>query len=116
MPTSGPIACLSPLIYSVGALVEVEPEHRTDRPDSNGGKGWIHSFPPDGKATVKYIGTNRLSCDIAPRRLHQSSLATHAHRSERNRLTVPSLLSPEHRAERENRPHIPRTIRIPAAS
>eukprot|EP00978_Attheya_sp_CCMP212_P046789 scaffold411953_cov55-Attheya_sp.AAC.1 len=63
MPTSGPLAHLSPLIYSVGALVDVEPEHHTDRPDSNGGKGWIRNFQPDGRVMVNYIvaGPGRLS-------------------------------------------------------
>eukprot|EP00978_Attheya_sp_CCMP212_P010606 scaffold25780_cov46-Attheya_sp.AAC.1 len=46
-----PFPRLSALIYSIGALVKVDPEHRTDRPDSEGGKGWVRNFEPDGKAT-----------------------------------------------------------------
>eukprot|EP00978_Attheya_sp_CCMP212_P038298 scaffold188563_cov69-Attheya_sp.AAC.1 len=89
-----PFPRLSALIYSIGALVKVDPEHRTDRPDSESGKGWDRNFEPDGKATVRYLIDGRESLGIISNRLHQSSLSTRAR--PRGRGPLPSLLSQEH--------------------
>eukprot|EP00978_Attheya_sp_CCMP212_P008135 scaffold18931_cov62-Attheya_sp.AAC.11 len=87
----------------IGALVKVDPEHRTDRPDSEGGKGWVRNFEPDGKATVQYLIDGRVSLGILSNRLHQASLSTCAR--SRGRGPLPLLLSREHHriAQLQNR-------------
>jgi hypothetical protein len=104
---------LSSHIYSIGALVKVDPEHRTDRPDSEGGKAWVRNFEPDGEATVQYLVDGRMSLDIESNRLHQSSLSTRAR--PRGRGPLPSLLSLEHHiAQAQNRPpHVRRGRVVP---
>lgn len=94
-------AVLNPLIHSVGALlVEVDPEDRNGRPDSNGGKAWMRSFNHEnGRGTVSYIIDGRMSLDIEPGRLHQASLTTFARRNRKNESdgSRPSILTPAHR-------------------
>ena len=92
---------LNPLILSVGALVEVDPEHRNGRPDSDGGKAWMQSFNHEyDRGTVSYMIDRCMSLDIEPERLYQASLMTFARRNRRNNKSDgrrPSILTPANR-------------------
>jgi hypothetical protein len=90
-------------IYSVGAIVEVDPEARTGRRNSDGGKAFVKNLKFDGKVDVEYILDHILSQDIVPARLHVSGLATQARRRKGEEVPRPSLLSGSHRSNLENR-------------
>ena len=47
-----PTRLVAPIMSSRGSLVYVKPEHRTDRPDSEGGKAFV--LNADGGETQRY--------------------------------------------------------------
>ena len=58
-------AVLNPLIHSVGALVEVDPEHQNGRPDSNEGKAWIQSYNHENGRYVMQCCHRQYMCSDA---------------------------------------------------
>jgi hypothetical protein len=79
-------------IYSVGAIVKVDPEARRGWKNSDGEKAFVTELKYDGKVDVKYILDHMLSQDIVPARLHVSGHATQGHRTRGKEVSRPSCL------------------------
>jgi len=86
---------------SVGALVNVKPESRRGRPNSEGGMAYVLEVNEDNDLTVdvRYVVSNTLSQEVLPTRLKPASLAVHARKKSKTELARPSLLSIAHKGQ-----------------
>jgi hypothetical protein len=81
-----------------GEWVQVDPKHKTGKPDSEGGLGFVKfRFPTPTKTKVvydvSYSVTKWLSPDISPRRLNPALMETTARKRDGDTALAPSLLS-----------------------
>ena len=85
-------------IFSLGALVQVKPECRSGRKNSEGGLGYVLSVNETERTVdVSYTVSGTLSQEIQEERLEVASLAVTARRRTNSESKRPSLLSVAHR-------------------
>ena len=100
-----PPSIFSHITHSVGALVFVDPQSRTGRPNSEGGKAWVQAVNNEnGTLDVKYLvgRRNRVSLGVMPNRVHVDSLGTTARRTRERQNPMPSQLSADHNENTTN--------------
>ena len=103
----------SHVTHSVGALVFVDPQSRTGRPNSEGGKAWVQAVNNEnGTLDVKYLvgRRNRVSLGVEPYRVHLDNLGTTARRTRERQNAMPSLLSPHHNEIRQTQQPAAQTV------
>lgn len=111
------------MVFMLGDLVDVKPEHRSGRRDSDGGRAFIQAIklpPPeqddnDHRGTlydVKYVvGTgNCLSQEVVEDRVSHATMDNSARRCRGDSVSRPSLLSNSH-VPRQSTPHGESTAR-----
>jgi hypothetical protein len=78
-------------MFFVGEWVDVDPEQRRGRRDSEGGRAIIKEIEPS--YNLQYLVGGQLSQEVDEQRIHHTTLDTHARRRSPNDELRPSLLS-----------------------
>ena len=66
----------SHLAFTIGSLVNVTPESRKGRPNSDGGTACVVGKTDSGKFHVSYIVDRKISKEVHPSRLNESTIQT----------------------------------------
>jgi hypothetical protein len=82
-------------MFTHGSYVDVEPEERTGRRDSEGGKAYVVHV--DGRFDVRYVIGNIFSPNVDVSRIRPTTVQTTARRRQGETGTRPSLLSRQRR-------------------
>jgi hypothetical protein len=82
--------------------VQVDPERRYGKLDSDGGLAFVAKVNANGTLDVSYSLTRTLSKEVLPTRIHPASFRTSARQRSPDEPTRPSLLLPHHRSSCEN--------------
>ena len=88
-------------LFSNGALVEVAPEQRRGRPNSEGGLGFVVGFDTNAMTVNILYALGGLSQEIPSTRVKPATLDTTARRRPRQISTQPSLLSINHHSSNQ---------------